>query len=90
MKNPQVPVRIQKAGEAQLRNSSFNSAPSDSIEKNSFPKPSQSSETAAPVCEEEAKVEVKEVEPGIFEITVACGCGKKSIVRCESLVSAAA
>lgn len=84
------PIRIQKAGEAPLHTPS-KSVSSDSGEKKSFlTTPDSIAGAVTPPCEEESKVEVKEIEPGTFEITVTCGCGKKSVVRCESLVSAAA
>ena len=75
-----APVRIQKAGTPNL----VCDHPSPSPESKMTGKLMSISQ--ATKAEVEPKVEIRELEPGIFEITVTCRCGERAVVRCESLV----
>ncbi|PAW76170.1 MAG: hypothetical protein B9S32_16255 [Verrucomicrobia bacterium Tous-C9LFEB] len=74
-----VPVRIQKAGTPNL--ACEHGEPS--AEPKAIGKPIPTASAAKP--EVEPKVEIREIEPGVFEITVTCRCGERAVVRCESL-----
>ncbi len=77
--NPGAPVRIQKAGVPNLACEHGEA----SMEAKGASKPISVASAAKSVAE--PKVEVREVESGIFEITVTCRCGERAVVRCESL-----
>lgn len=72
-------VRIQKAGEP--------SQHASCRPESSGPVRKASERAADPAVAPEPKVEIRELESGIFEITVTCRCGEKSVVRCESLMA---
>lgn len=77
-----VPVRIQKVGEAdRVCDHAPGVTTSDGKPVGKSLRPGASAAAIEP------KVEIREVEPGVFEITVTCRCGERSVVRCESLVS---
>lgn len=76
-----APVRIQKAGTPNLACDHAGPSPESKVTGKLM------SIASAPKAEVEPKVEIREVEPGIFEITVTCRCGERAVVRCESLVS---
>ena len=38
----------------------------------------------------EPKVQLMEVEPGIYDVYFTCSCGEQYVIRCESLAKAAA
>ncbi len=72
-------VRIQKAGEPSQH---ANCRPEGAVLARKL-----AERSTEPVVAPEPKVEIRELEAGIFEITVTCRCGEKSVVRCESLIA---
>lgn len=74
-----APVRIQKAGTPNLACEHGEPTAASTVVSKSI------SPASAAKTEVEPKVEIREVEPGIFEITVTCRCGERAVVRCESL-----
>lgn len=79
-----VPVRIQKVGEAN-QTCDHSVAEGESIPMS--PGKPYSNPKFAGRAAVEPKVEIKEMEPGVFEITVTCRCGERAVVRCESLLA---
>lgn len=74
-------IRIQKAGEPSQH---MCARPESSLDADLLRKINERAESAPAI---EPKVEVREIEAGVFEITVTCRCGERSVVRCESLMS---
>jgi hypothetical protein len=82
-----IPVRIQKAGEEPLACSHAGRTSEVSPEGTGRPvTPGIATRIAEKKPHVEPKVEIREVNPGVFEITVTCSCGNQSVIRCESLM----
>lgn len=79
-----VPVRVQKAGEAARVCDHSHDGENIPMSPGKVPSGLSGGQGKSAV---EPKVEIREVEPGIFEITVTCRCGERAVVRCESLVA---